>query len=66
MSHTTCTRMIGNHVAAWCRTAARDADLGAMGSAPFGPPERGRIAVKVVTDTGMEMTAVSMLGELQP
>ena len=35
-------------------------------SATFDPPERGRIAVKVVTDTGMEMTAVSTLGELQP
>ena len=66
MSHTTCTRMIGNRVAAWCRTADRDADLGAMGSAPFDPPERGRIAVKVVTDTGTEMTAVSTLGKLKP
>ena len=31
--------------------------LTAMRSAPFDPPERGRIAVKVVTLTGMEMTA---------
>ncbi len=31
--------------------------LTAMRSAPFDPPERGRIAVKVVTVTGMEMTA---------
>lgn len=31
--------------------------LTAMRSAPFDPPERGRIAVKVVTATGMEMTA---------
>ena len=29
-------------------------------------PERGRIAVKIVTATGMEMTAVRTLGELQP
>ena len=29
-----------------------------MRSAPFDPPERGRIAVKIVTATGMEMTAV--------
>ena len=32
--------------------------LTAMRSAPFDPPERGRIAVKIVTVTGMEMTAV--------
>ena len=32
--------------------------LTAMRSAPFNPPERGRIAVKIVTATGMEMTAV--------
>ena len=31
--------------------------LTAMRSAPFDPPGRGRIAVKVVTATGMEMTA---------
>ena len=31
--------------------------LTAMRSAPFNPPERGRIAVKIVTATGMEMTA---------
>ena len=31
--------------------------LTAMRSAPFDPPERGRIAVKIVTATGMEMTA---------
>ena len=30
--------------------------LTAMRSAPFDPPERGRIAVKIVTATGMEMT----------
>ena len=35
----------------------------AMRSAPFDPPELGRIAVKVVTATGMEMTAVSTVGE---
>ena len=29
-----------------------------MRSAPFDPPERGRMAVKIVTATGMEMTAV--------
>ena len=32
--------------------------LTAMRSAPFDPPEQGRIAVKIVTATGMEMTAV--------
>ena len=32
--------------------------LTAMRSAPFDPPERGQIAVKIVTATGMEMTAV--------
>ena len=32
--------------------------LTAMRSAPFDPPERERIAVKIVTATGMEMTAV--------
>ena len=32
--------------------------LTAMRSAPFDPPEKGRIAVKIVTATGMEMTAV--------
>ena len=31
--------------------------LTAIRSAPFNPPERGRIAVKIVTATGMEMTA---------
>ena len=29
-----------------------------MRSAPLDPPERGRIAVKIVTAIGMEMTAV--------
>ena len=32
--------------------------LTAMRSAPFDAPERGRIAVKIVTATGMEMTSV--------
>ncbi|MXZ99428.1 MAG: site-specific DNA-methyltransferase [Acidimicrobiaceae bacterium] len=32
--------------------------LTAMRSAPFDPPERARIAVKIVTATGMEMTTV--------
>ena len=32
--------------------------LTAMRSAPFDPPERGRVAVKIVTATGMEMTAI--------
>ena len=32
--------------------------LTAMRSAPFDPPERRRIAVKIVTATGMEMTSV--------
>ena len=37
--------------------------LTAMRSAPFDRPERGRIAVKVVTATGMEMTATSSTEE---
>ena len=37
--------------------------LTAMRSAPFDPPERGRIAVKIVTATGMEMTAVRETAE---
>ena len=32
-----------------------------MRSAPFDPPERGRVAVKIVTATGMEMTTVCEL-----
>ncbi|MCY4175734.1 MAG: site-specific DNA-methyltransferase [Acidimicrobiaceae bacterium] len=32
--------------------------LTAMRSAPFDPPERARIAVKIITATGMEMTTV--------
>ena len=42
--------------------------LTAMRSAPFDPPERGRIAVKIITATGMEMTATRRLDldELQP
>ena len=35
--------------------------LTAMRSAPFDPAERGRIAVKIVTATGMEMTSVHSL-----
>ncbi len=35
--------------------------LTAMRSALFDPPERGRIAVKIVTATGMEMTSVRNL-----
>ena len=66
MSHTTCTTMMGNHVTAWWCTAGRDVGVGALGSAPFDPPELGRIVVKVGTGTGMEMSAVSTLGELQP
>lgn len=37
--------------------------LTAMRSAPFDPPERGRIAVKIVTATGMEMTTVCDLDQ---
>ena len=37
------------------------AALTAMRSAPFDPPERGRIAVKIVTATGMEMTTARTL-----
>ena len=33
----------------------------AMRSAPFDPPVRGRIAVKIVTATGMEMNAVRQM-----
>ena len=33
--------------------------LTATRSAPFNPPERGRIAVKIITATGMEMTATT-------
>ena len=36
----------------------------AMRSAPFDPPERGRIAVKIVTSIGMEMTAARSVSEL--
>ena len=32
--------------------------LTAVRSAPFDPPARGRVAVKVITRTGMEMTSV--------
>ena len=32
--------------------------LTAVRSAPFDPPQRGRVAVKVITRTGMEMTSV--------
>lgn len=35
--------------------------LTAMRSAPFDPPERGRIAIKIVTATGMEMTTTREL-----
>ena len=37
--------------------------LTAMRSAPFDPPERRRVAVKIVTATGMEMTAIRTLEE---
>lgn len=37
--------------------------LTAMRSAPFDPPQRGRIAVKIVTTTGMEMTTVRDVSE---
>ena len=37
--------------------------LTAMRSAPFDPPERGRIAVKIITATGMEMTTTRVTGE---
>ena len=36
--------------------------LTAMRSAPFDPPERARIAAKIITNTGMEMTAVRTIG----
>ena len=36
----------------------------AIRSAPFGSPERGRIAVKIITATGMEMTPVRSVSEL--
>ena len=37
------------------------AALTAVRSAPFDPPERGRVAVIVITRTGMEMTSVAEL-----
>ena len=37
--------------------------LTAVRSAPFDPPKRGRIAVKVITRTGMEMTTVDEIAE---
>ena len=37
--------------------------LTAMRSAPFDPPERGRIAVKIVTATGMAMTTVRTVAD---
>ena len=40
--------------------------LTAMRSAPFNSPERGRIAVKIVTATGMEMTTVRASEEVAP
>ena len=40
--------------------------LTAMRSAPFDPPERGRIAVKIITATGMEMTSVVQLETPEP
>ena len=51
------------HIKKLLKELGRNADdveqeaLTAMRSAPFDPPERGRIAVKIVTATGMEMTA---------
>ena len=41
--------------------------LTAMRSAPFTPPDRARIAVKIITATGMEMTSVqeATIGEQQ-
>ena len=74
MSRTTCTRTMRSHAAIWPGVADDGAEfitaigknsddlereaLTAMRSGPFDPPERGRIAVKIVTATGMEMTAV--------
>ena len=74
MSQTTCTRAMRSHAAVWPGVAddgaefitaiGKNADdvergaLTAMRSAPFDPPERGRIAVKIVTATGIEMTAM--------
>ena len=39
--------------------------LTAMRSVPFDRPERGRVAVKIVTATGMEMTTVQELGKAE-
>lgn len=36
--------------------------LTSLRSAPFDPPDAGRIAVKIITTTGMEMTSVKQLG----
>ena len=54
-------RQIKNLLKKLCKKAdavEREA-LTSMQSAPFDRPERGRIAVKIVTATGMEMTATS-------
>lgn len=40
--------------------------LAAMRSTPFDPPERGRIAITIITATGMRMTAARIVGEFQP
>ena len=74
MNQTTVTRSMRTRAAAWRCVAGGGAEpTGAAGrsaddvepaarrakrSAPFDPLERGRIAVKIVTATGMEMTAV--------
>ena len=61
MNHTTRTRTVDSHAAAWCSVVDRGAGLTTIRSALFDPPERGRIAVKIVTATGMEMTAVRQI-----
>ena len=61
MNHITRARTMGSHAAAGCSVVDRGAGPTTIRATPFDPPERGRIAVKIVTVTGMEMTAVRTL-----
>ena len=42
---------------------AEKAALTALRTAPFTPPQSGKVAVKIVTNTGMEMSTVISLGD---
>ena len=61
-------RLIKNLIKELGRNAddAEQEALTSMRSAPFDPPDNGRIAVKIVTTTGMEMTATLTVGDPQP